>query len=159
MTLIRTSSTVMIDRPIEEVFEYVSHPERHHLWWSALDEVDSGGQVGNDTSVRQVWKLLGRRFKFVGSVTQREENRLFRISGTEHTDFDFRYSFEPSETGTRLTQVMEIDSRGAWGDAADTAQKILQREIDSSLAHLKDLLEAHPDLHSGLSQLTAHRHK
>lgn len=110
----RQESSVEIDRPIAEVFDYTLN---HVPDWSLTvveDEVidgDPGGGVG--TTFRTVTEEKGRRMEFEGRVTRHEPPTVGAVVLTgKHFDIDVEYRFEDLGGRTRVTQRSEIQGKG-----------------------------------------------
>jgi hypothetical protein len=107
-------SSVEIDRPIEEVFDYALNNVAEWSITVVEDEVleeKSGGGVG--TTFRTVTEEKGRRMEFQGVVKQYERPTLHAITLTgQHFDIDIEYRFEDLGGRTRLTQQSEVTGKG-----------------------------------------------
>lgn len=55
------------------------------------------------------------------------------------------YQLEPLDGATRLTATDYVEERGFFKMAGPLFTSMAGRELDASLGHLKDLLEAGPD--------------
>ena len=55
------------------------------------------------------------------------------------------YELEPVEGATRLTATGYVESRGFFKMAEPLFTSMAGRELEASLGHLKELLEAGPD--------------
>lgn len=135
----------MINRPIEEVFFYMTDPEKMSLWMSELVEAKqtSEGPVGVGTTVSAVAKPLGRRVESTQEVTGYESNRRFAFkstSGPLKTEEEF--SFESDADGTKVTRTTKGEFGGFFKMAEPLFVRMLTRQFETNFANLKDLLEA-----------------
>jgi hypothetical protein len=66
--------TVVIDRPVDEVFAFATDPNNDPLWQSTSLETEqtSGGRVDVGTTFRNTSKFLGRRIESTYEVTENE---------------------------------------------------------------------------------------
>jgi carbon monoxide dehydrogenase subunit G len=137
--------TVFINRPPEEVFEFLIRTENIPVWDSSVIEAERVGDapVGVGTRFRGTSKILGRQFDWV------TENVLFdppnkTVIRSVEGNFDFSISniLEPEASGTRLTYRVEVDSLGGFfGKLADPlVQKAHSRTVRANLGTLADLL-------------------
>jgi hypothetical protein len=55
-----------------------------------------------------------------------------------------------------VTVTSEVDTRGLLKAALSTVARVTQHEQDSSLHHLKELVEADQELHDVLAQMPRH---
>ena len=142
---IREELSVVIDRPIEEVFAFATEPENEPLWQSTSLETEqtSGGPVGVGTTFRNTSKFLGRRIDSTYEVTENEPPRrqCLRITSGPIPGSGC-YLFEPAEGGTRFTQRFEAEIGGFFKLAEPLVGRAIRRQMDVDMATLKDLLEA-----------------
>ena len=143
--MIRIERTVVIRRPIEDVFEFAEDPGRHPLWQSTLVESRSltDGPMGVGSQVREVRRFLGMGFELTWEVTEylpstRSSVRFVSgpIPGTAS------YALEPLDGGTRFTVSGDVDAHGVFSLGDSIFKRMAGRELATNLAHLKDLLEA-----------------
>src|SRR5262245_27248888 len=116
--MITTHVTVQIDRPIEEVFDFVADPANFPQWAGALvkeSRLTSDGPVGVGTTFRQVNVLMGRRFVSEMRVVMYERpSRYEYVTTSGPIHFAGHYTFVPTEDGkgTRFTSVDESEPSG-----------------------------------------------
>ena len=142
---IREELSVVIDRPIEEVFAFATEPENEPLWQSTSLETEqtSGGPVGVGTTFRNTSKFLGRRIDSTYEVTENEPPRRQCVRVTSGPiPGSGCYLFEPAEGGTRFTQRFEAEIGGFFKLAEPLVGRAVRRQMDVDMATLKDLLEA-----------------
>jgi uncharacterized protein YndB with AHSA1/START domain len=152
--MIRIRSSVTIQCPVEAVFDWVHNPERHTHWQLGLVEV---AHFPAERRIVEVRRLLGRRIEHVMEIVEHEPNRLIRHRGGADThNIDRLYTFEEANGGTRLTVEVDMSTVGVFAMATPTLERMLKRQIDGSLQHLKDMLEAHPELDEMARQLPLH---
>ena len=143
MTKIERS--VVIDRPVEEVWEFVHDTTKDALWQTTLVESEklTDGPTRVGTKVREVCLFLGVRVELAWEVTEFEpttRSALRGISGP--VPLAGGYRFDPVDGGTRLTVTGELDAHGLFKLAEPVFARITARELEANLGHLKDLLEA-----------------
>ncbi len=141
----RVEASVLISRPVEEVFEFATDPKNDLLWQSgaAQAEQTSEGPIGVGTTYRDVTQFLGRRIEGTSEVTHYEPNRRmdYKIAAGP-MKLEQSTTFESVGDGTRLTVVLEGETGGFFKLAEPLVIRMSQRAIEVSLANLKDLLEA-----------------
>ena len=74
---VREEHSVVIRRPIEEVFAFASDPDNDALWESTTLEAEqtSEGPVDVGAMLRNTTKFLGRRFDTSYELTEYEPSR------------------------------------------------------------------------------------
>lgn len=141
----RIEASVVIDRPIDEVFEFVSNPENDSQWQSGVLESGqtSEGPMGVGATSREVRQFLGRRIESTVEITEYEPKRKIGFKSTSGPiPFKVAYMFEPVEGGTKLSTVGEAEPGGFFKMAEPIAMRMFEREMKGNFANLKDILEA-----------------
>lgn len=142
--MLKAEQSVTIDRPVEEVWEYINDPRNDTEWQSMIVEAVqvSEGPVGAGTVKRVTAKVLGRRFDTTFEVTEYEPNRRSRIKSTSGPfAFTGTYEVERADGGTRFTWAMEGDPGGFFKLAEPLVVRVVGRQVQADMETLKDLLE------------------
>jgi uncharacterized membrane protein len=139
--------SVVIDRPIEEVFSFVADFENSPQWMAELVEAKqtSEGSVGVGTTLSGVANPLGRRAESTQEVTEYEPNSKFAIKSTSGpVTSEDAYIFESVAGGTRVTRVVKAELGGFFRMAEPLVVRMMRRQFETNFATLKDLLEVQP---------------
>ena len=144
--LVSIEATVVINRPVDVVFEFVTNRENLLQWATTLLEAKqtSRGPVDVGTTFKEVHRFFGRQLVFSFEVTDHKSNRESRfrsISGP--MPIRGGYTFEPVEAGTRITLVFDVKLVGLSKLAKPILAIVAQRQWETNFANLKNLLEAH----------------
>ncbi len=141
----RIEINLIINRPVEEVFAFVSNSENLPRWRSTSLEVKktSEGSIGVGSTFRGRFTFLGRQFDGNVVVTAHEANRVF-VSKIAEGPFPLEtgYTLEPVETGTHVTFVVEGAPGGFFKFAEPLVVSMAKRAYEADLHNLKDMLEA-----------------
>jgi uncharacterized protein YndB with AHSA1/START domain len=143
---IRIELTFEIERPVEEVFAYVTDPEKLPEWQPTTLAVtkETDGPMGKGTRLREVRRgPLGKRVESLVEVSEYEPNRRFGLrilSGP--LPIDGHHEFEPTEAGTRLVFVAEGQPGGPMRILSPLLARVLRRQFASYYVRLKTILEA-----------------
>jgi len=83
-TVIRVETSVVISRPPEEVFAYISNFENNPRWQGGMKEARfiSQGPLGVGSTYTQVATFLGRRVESSFEVIDYQPNRLVKATST-----------------------------------------------------------------------------
>ena len=141
----RIETDIVIDRPVEEVFEFVSNPENDTSWQSGLEEsrLTSEGPMGVGSTHLVVRRFLGKRIESLSEVTRFEPNAKIGLNSLSPPgQFAVEYTFEPINGGTRITTVAQADSGGLFKLGEPLVMKMVEAEMRRDFAALKELLEA-----------------
>ena len=138
--------TVVINRPVEEVFAFASDYTNDDRYISGRLEtkMTTPSPIGPGTRFDTTNKFLGRRIESSMEVTEYEVNRKIRSRSVKSpVQFTDSRVFQPEGSGTRLTTTLETDGTGGLFKLADPiVAKLSKRQMETDLAMLKDLLEA-----------------
>lgn len=138
--------SIVINRPVEEVFAFLSNPENNPKWSSLTKEVQitSAGPIGMGTTYRSVATFLGRRIESDVKFTEYEPNRSFAQKSTSGpVPVENRVTFERVEGGTQVTSHQVAEVGGFFKVAEPLLVSMVKRQFEADLANLKDLMEAH----------------
>ncbi len=142
--MIKVEHSIVINRPVEEVFAVVTDVENNPKWGSGLLEAvkTSEGPIGVGTTWRLVRKVLGQRLEAESEVTEYELNRNYVQRSKSPFPVEVRQTYEAVEGGTRITITVEAEPGGFFKLAEPLLKITAKREIDTEFANLKDLMEA-----------------
>ena len=110
-------SVITINRPVADVFEYVTTPGHWPDWHPSSLGVsgatDHSLMVGEE--VTEEFRVAGRRGSLTWRVTQRDAPRSWTISGSlgAQGSGTVAYTLTPEGAGTRFERVFTYDVSGA----------------------------------------------
>ncbi len=137
--------SVVINRPVEEVFEFMNNIENEKLYRTDLleSEQTSEGSIGVGTTTREVSQFLGRKIETTSEVTEYIKNKVVASRSTSGPiPFKFRTRFEPVEEGTKVTMEFEGEVGGFFKMAESLVLKMGMKQIEKDFNTLKEILEA-----------------
>ena len=142
MTTVRHS--VLIERPIEVVWDYVNDATNNPVWQQPVIEVRrTGSPVGVGSQIEEVMQFLGRRVEVTWQITEYEPMRRSSVRVAKGpVPMLGSYTFEAVGGGTRFTIDSELEAHGFFKLAEPVFAKLARREGVSSCETLKDVLEA-----------------
>ncbi len=143
--MIKFEASVDINRPIEEVFAYVTDPAKTPEWSSLTLEstLEGSGPVGVGSRIRAIGKFLGRRLESTVEVTQYDPPSKFAmraVSGPGHLEIERQ--LESIGQGTRYHSRLAVESGGLFKLADPSLASLMKRTVETDLHTLKALLEA-----------------
>jgi uncharacterized membrane protein len=139
--------SIMINRPIEQVFAVLANLENDVKWHSAFVEVrkTSGGSLGVGARFLVFEGVLGRWTPATEyEVTEYEPNRIAAwktVSGP--LQLKFWRTFESVQSGTRFAVRYEGEARGFLKLAWPLITRMVKRQQGGDMRKLKELMEAH----------------
>jgi uncharacterized protein YndB with AHSA1/START domain len=141
--LLQAQHTVTINRPVEQVFAYVTDGERDRTWRPTVVDVKRESGEGLGSVYKQGVKGPGgKRVDADYRVTRFEPGASY---GFEVTSGPVRpggrYTFEGTPDGTRLTFELRIRLKGLKGLMKGAVQKSMDAEVQG-IDNLKRVMEA-----------------
>ena len=143
--MIRTQSSIQINRTVEEVFRYVSDDffENYPKWSPEVLELQrlSGGSVGVGTAARQIRIDGGRRTESTFRVSEYEALKKIHFTSTSSPRFTARYNLERLQDSTRLTFLFELKTEYLIRPFEHLISRAVRGGSDRVVRKLKHLLE------------------
>ena len=141
--MISFETSVHIQRPVEEVFAFVSDPLKFPLWNSAVEAVRStsedAGEPGSTYSMERE-TATGRVVNGL-EIFARENFGEFGIRTTSGpTPFVYRYRFAPEGGSTVIHLSAQVELPGIAGALGPLAARGVKRGVDANFAALKQTL-------------------
>ena len=137
------TSTITINRPVEEVFNWLTDFSNHTQWQLNLVEaiVTSSGPVRLGSTYRYVAEVMGRKFPSTGEVTAYETNRVWgQKSHDGPAPVETIYQFESAGSNTQITVILKAVI-GSFPGAGGFVRRQLKNSLDEQNARLKQILE------------------
>lgn len=139
------NATTFINRPQQEVFDFVSNPANNPKWQGNFISAEwtSEGPVGVGSTQNSVGRLLGREVEATAEVTVWDPPNQFAFKlpkgpyPVEGTNI-----FESKENGTQVTQRGTGEPGSFFKLAEGLVGKQLQKQLETNLSALKIYLEA-----------------
>jgi len=136
-------TAVRVERPAEEVFDYVSDPESFPDWNSAVQAVrrTSGeGDVGSTYLMeRELPGGPARNELEILALSRPTQFDMRTTSGP--TPFTYRYRFASEGGATEVQLAAEVELSGVAGALGPLASRVVKRGVDANFATLKGILE------------------
>jgi uncharacterized protein YndB with AHSA1/START domain len=143
--MVKVEASVDINRPIEEVFAYVTDPTKTPEWSSLVLEcsLEGSGHIGVGSRIRTTGKFLGRKLESTAEVIEFDSPHKFALretSGSSHLVVERR--LESIGEGTRYRSRLVGESGGMFKLADPIVATLVKRTVETDLQTLKVLLEA-----------------
>ncbi len=143
----RVEESVVLERPADEVFAFVTTPENDRLWSSTAVERsrESDEPIRVGSRIRAVDKFLGRRIQSTFEVTEHEPPRRSSIRIHGPLGASGSYVLDPEDGRTRFRWILDAEAGlgGLYlGRLTDPlVVMIFRRRLRQDLRRLKDALE------------------
>ena len=148
--MIQVEGSIVIDRPVEEVFDFVAD-ERHEPQYNAqMGQVEqiTDGPIGLGTRFRAEMTGRGRPVEMVIEFTGYDRPR--RLSSSTHMssmDLHGTLTFEPAPSETRMSWSWKLQPRGALRQMSPLVARMGRKQeqrIWTGLKHFLEKEDRHP---------------
>lgn len=142
----RVQGSVEINRPLREVFDYVSDVENYPKWMAhvlGVRKETPGPPRESDRFVVAI-KSVGRRFETPYERTSYEADRSYtdRAVGGPIPNHQWHSAFEAATKGTSYTRTVDVESRGLLRLLEPLQKRAADRQLRKDLQTLKSVVEA-----------------
>jgi uncharacterized protein YndB with AHSA1/START domain len=141
--VIEVEHTFEIERPVEEVFAYLTDVARLPEWQSSAESAELDGELDEGARITEVRTFMGRRATSTLEVTEYDPPRRFSLHVVEGPiQYAVEHALEAVDGRTRITFV----GRGETGRVPrlmhGTVRRAVERQFLKDLEALKDRLES-----------------
>lgn len=143
--MINVERSVIILRPVEEVFNYVSNLTHSAEWQSGLTEIRQLTEqpLGVGTQFAFVRTFMGKKMEANNEITEFTPYSTVAFKTiTGPIPAEPSYHFEPAGKGTKLTSKIIMQPRGFVSLAEPLISASLARDVEANLKVLKEMLES-----------------
>jgi uncharacterized protein YndB with AHSA1/START domain len=135
--------SVLINRPVEEVFAYVTDLDTWSMWQSDLIEVKktSPGSLAAGSTYTVVTVVRGREQEVNYTVTEFESNNKIAASSPGNFTIKNQTIFIQVDEGTRIRRLTDISAGGIYKIFEPLGARLFKKQVESSYETLKELLE------------------
>jgi hypothetical protein len=147
--MIKLFSSTLIERPIQQVFDYVSTPENDFQWQDGtLATASLPNNSGTlQTFFRSIGHLMGRRNISTFEVTDYEPNRKYgfkSLSGPVHSRTS--YTLENVNGRTEIHISIQASAPNFFRITESLLGITMKKHLEEDVARLKEILEQHTSI-------------
>ena len=143
--MVKVESSVLVDQPIQKVFEFVTTPENDAQWYIGVESRDHtpGEPAGVGSTSQSTIRFLGVSMTVEWEVTGYDPPNKIEIKTVKGpVSVEAAYSLEAVAEGqTKVSVHGEADVGGVFSLAEPLVERMAQRQWDASFENLKDVLE------------------
>jgi uncharacterized protein YndB with AHSA1/START domain len=143
--MVKVETSVLVNQPIEKVFEFVTKPENDAKWYVGLESWDHtpGEPAGVGSTSQSKIRFLGIPIEVTWEVIGYEPPTKIEVKTIEGpVSIEAGYTFEAVAEGqTKVTVRGEADLVGVFDLAEPLVERMAQRQWEASFENLKDVLE------------------
>lgn len=142
--MIHVEDSIIIERPLAEVFAFIADQTNAPRWQPDIIEVRriTGDAIGIGTKHTAVRKFMGRRMELTNEYIGFVPNYEVTFSGDGSVRFQTSYFTESVDGGTKVMCRMQMEPGGLLGLAEPLIAAGLKRDFATNFRDLKTLLEA-----------------
>ena len=143
--MVRIEGQIDIDRPVEEVFDFVADERNEPRYNPRMRRADkiSEGAIGVGTRYRAETASMGRAVPMVIEVTEYERpRRLASMTHMSSMDIGYTLTFEPVPEGTRMRWAGDLAPHGILKVMGQLVALMGRRQEQRIWTGLKQFLEA-----------------
>ena len=144
MAIVETS--ININKPIEQVFEFITNLQNQTKLNGMLTEVVVDGPLAVGTKFKTKGTVMGRGFETDNEIVTMESNKKFGIktfAAPPASDVTNTYMLEGNGDSTKLTLAMDsVIMTGGVPGMEDMVKNQLKTGLDGTMAAIKKALES-----------------
>jgi uncharacterized protein YndB with AHSA1/START domain len=144
--MLKDYASIMIERPPEQVFAFLSDPENIPKWQAGVTEskLVSPGNLGVGVQFHETVRVMGRRMNVVCEITEYDPVRKLTFRSISNTPIQFvgGFTFEPTNGGTTLSYVGTTSLKGLLRLIEPLFGSEVKRELENEMKRIKVVLEA-----------------
>jgi uncharacterized protein YndB with AHSA1/START domain len=143
-TMISIDESIIIQRPIEDVFAFMSETANLPLWQTDVLEArhTPAGPVQVGTRLTLVRVMMGRKLNATAAISEYEPPTRYAYQCTAGYAVTGVNTCEATREGTKVTTKFDLQTGGLFALAEPVVGRSIRRGVQSSLATLKDVLES-----------------
>ena len=137
--------SVLIDRPIEEIFGFISNPLNLPRWQSMLVEIKPlvPGLPGIGSKFSTKGEMMGRKIEGQLEITEFDSGGIFGYSGKAGPmQMHALITLKPVGTGAKVTFKAHAEPGGMFKIAEGLLANQVKGQMEANLIKLKSILEA-----------------
>jgi uncharacterized membrane protein len=143
--MMKVEKTVIIKKPVAEVFAYALNNENATKWQGGVVsmQIDEGPDNVVGSRYTEVRKFLGQEIKTTLEITAFTENLKWAakvIKGPVPYEVTMTYTAVPE--GTKVTTLVEGEPKGFFKLAEAIVASTLEKSLEEDQNRLKDLMES-----------------
>jgi uncharacterized protein YndB with AHSA1/START domain len=143
--MIEVTTSVLINQPIDKVFEFVTKPENDASWYIGIESWDHtpNEPAGVGSTSQSTIRFLGAPMTVEWEVTGYDPPTKIDVKTIKGpVSVESGYIFESlGDAQTKLTVHGVADLHGVFDLAEPIVERMAQRQWEASFENLKDVLE------------------
>jgi uncharacterized protein YndB with AHSA1/START domain len=138
----RIETSVEIDRPVAEVFTYLTDLRNAKEWSTEVVDVTYDGELAEGSTGTDVRTMGRKEIVMPWVVTSFDAPQRLALAYEQPFPFDAMFTFQPTDRGTRVTCVTDLHPRGWWRLLAPIIAREARKADQVQFAKVKAILES-----------------
>jgi uncharacterized membrane protein len=141
--MIKHKTEIVINRPVNQVFAYMTETQHLPDWQPGLIKAEnmSGAPWQAGTRLRERRTLGGRQIETVSEISALNPEQGFTVRSLTGPQTNGEFRLETVKSGTRVRFAIQLQMSGFMRLAEPFIAKELKQQADNSLVRLKQLVE------------------
>ena len=141
--MIKVEKSIVINRPVDEVFNFVIAEGNYTKWQAGVQEVIEGGSRNSvGSQFTEVRKFMGQEMRTTLELTDFKQNALWAAKVVKGpVPYTVNMTFEGTEGGTRVTTCVDGEPKGFFKLAENMVAGQLEKSLMEDQKKLKEILE------------------
>jgi uncharacterized protein YndB with AHSA1/START domain len=141
--MVKFEISTHINRPVSEVFKYMSDPTKLPEWNTVVEEATpSETPVKLGTKIAVKARFLGRKIDSPSVVTEYELNKRYTNKSEKPFALTITNTFEAEGGGTKVVAIFDGEPGGFFKIGEPILARIAKKQFQTQLETAKELLEA-----------------
>jgi carbon monoxide dehydrogenase subunit G len=143
--MINFEISTLVDRPIEDVFAFLSNPLNTPKWQTMVKSIEQvvPGAVGIGAKFNAHAEVMGHTMEGLMEVTTYEPPTRFGFTNKAGPmEMAVAFALKPVGTGTKITLNIQGNPGGIFKLAEGPMTHQIKAQMEANLAKLKSVLEA-----------------
>jgi uncharacterized membrane protein len=136
---------ILIDRPVPEVFHYVTDLTNIPRWQTTVSSIQptENRPIGVGSTYKVSAEMIGRKIEGLLVIREYEPDSKFGYEmKSGPTTIQAVINFKPAGTGTKITLSGQAEPEGVLKVAEGALQGQVKAQMEKNLTNLKKVLEA-----------------
>jgi uncharacterized protein YndB with AHSA1/START domain len=142
--MLKVEKSIVINKPVEEVFNFVTAAGNYTKWQAGVTEVIEGGvrnTVGSQFT--EVRKFMGQEMRTTLELTEFVPNAQWAAKVVKGpVPYEVNMTFQPVEGGTKVTTYVNGEPKGFFKLAEGMVAGQLEKSLAEDGKKLREILEA-----------------
>ena len=142
--MIKVQHSIVVNRPVSEVFAFVCDPSKRPEWQDGLvrAHISAGGALTVGAEIIGTRKFMGREINARLQITEFEQDKLLVTKSIDGPiALEIRQTFEAIEDGTKAAIEIQAEPGGFFKLAEGMVQNQMQSQLVADSDRLKKLME------------------